>query len=95
MKIRSLLAGLLFVIPLAIPYLVLADQGDLPTKTSGPYVGIGAGYSKIDTRDGALSVGGEDFSYRLLGGYRFAHLPLPLGLDIGIEATYVDFGKVD
>jgi len=75
--------------------MVLADQGDLPTKTSGPYLGVGGGYSKIDTRDGSISVGGESVSYRLLGGYRFAHLPLPFDMDIGLEAAYADLGKVD
>ncbi len=91
MKLCNCLIGFL----LTVPCVALSDQGDLPTKTSGPYLGIGAGYSKIDTRDGSISVGGESISYRLLGGYRFAHLPLPFNIDLGIEAAYADLGKVD
>jgi len=91
MNARFLLGGCLLLIPL----LVWADHDDLPTKTSGPYLGIGVGYSTIDTLSDSVSVGGESFSYRVFGGYRFAHLPLPFGLDVGIEAAYVDFGKVD
>lgn len=91
MNARNLLAG----IWLAIPFAVWADQGDLPTRTSGPYLGIGVGYSKIDARNDQISISGEDFSYRLLGGYRFAHLPLPFDIDVGIEAAYVDLGEVD
>ncbi len=88
--LNSLLIGLL----LAIPGLAAAEQGDLPTKTSGPYLGIGGGYSTIDTQDTNISVSGEDFSYRGFGGYRFAQLPLPFNIDLGIEAGYVDFGKI-
>jgi len=39
MKTKILLVGLLLI----VPYVVLAEQGDLPTKSSGPYVGIGRG----------------------------------------------------
>ena len=91
MNLRIALAGVLLVLPL----IVTAGQDDLPGKTSGWYLGVGAGYAKIDTDNGAISVGGEDFSYRVLGGYRFAHIPLPLNIDLGIEAAYVDFGDVD
>ena len=93
MNARSLLAGLL----LTIPYVASGAQGDLPTQTSGTYLGIGAGSSQIDTRDGATTVGGTSVNYRAFGGYRFAHLPMPFGLDIdaGFEAAYVDIGEVE
>jgi hypothetical protein len=91
MKLNNLLIGVL----LAVPCAALSDQGDLPIKTSGPYAGVGGGFSKIDTRDGSISVGGESFGYRILGGYRFAHLPLPFNIDLGIEVAYADLGKVD
>ncbi len=93
MNARSLLAGLLFIIPIV----AFGDQGDLPTQTSGPYIGAGLGASQIDTRDGSTTVSGESFSYRLVGGYRFAHIPLPFGLnlDAGLEAGYADLGAVE
>lgn len=92
MKKQSCLLALML---LAVPLVTAAGPNDLPTKTSGFYLGVGAGYAKIDTDNGAISVGGEDFSYRALSGYRFAHIPLPLNIDLGLEAAYVDFGEVD
>lgn len=88
----------LWVIALLLaPCVTFAAQGDLPTKESGPYIGLGAGLSTIDTADGPTSVSGESFSYRVTGGYRFAHIPLPFNLDIdaGIEVAYVDIGEVN
>ncbi|HJP39856.1 MAG TPA: outer membrane beta-barrel protein [Gammaproteobacteria bacterium] len=98
MNTKSLLVGLL----LAAPFTV--DAGGLPTKTSGPYLGLGSGYSKIDARNDYLTVSDEDLSFRVLGGYRFAQIPqiplpfslkLDLGFDFGIEVAYVDLGEAE
>ncbi|MAF83373.1 MAG: outer membrane beta-barrel protein [Gammaproteobacteria bacterium] len=89
MNLRSLLVGIL----LTVPCTVHADG--LPTKTSGPYLGLGGGYSKIDARNDFVTVSGEDLSLRVLGGYRFAQIPLLFNLDLGIEVAYVDLGEVD
>jgi len=88
-------------IPLALilcammPASVWAAQGDLPTKTSAPYIGVGVGYNTIDAGDGDVTIDGETTGYRLFGGYRFAQIPLPFNIDLGVEVGYVDLGEIN
>lgn len=64
---------------------------------SGFYIGAGIGNSKIeaDARDqngDKFKVDGDDTGYKLIAGYNFGLIPL---VDLGVEASYVDFGKID
>ncbi len=93
MNMRSLLPAFLLILPM----LASGAQGNLPTKTSGAYFGVGVGASKIDARDSSTSVSGQSFNYRAMAGYRLVHLPEPFGLnlDLGFEAAYVDIGEIE
>jgi len=78
-----------------LPGIVWAAQGDLPTKTSAPYMGVGAGYTTIEASSSQVIIDGETVSYKLFGGYRFAQIPLPFNIDLGVEAGYADLGEVN
>jgi len=71
-----------------------AAEGDLPYRTPGPYLGVGAGYSDLELKNDPINVSGGDFGYKLFGGYRFPRAFLPWGINVGLEAAWVDLGEV-
>jgi len=63
---------------------------------SGFYLGGGIGQSrmKVDTTNVSgdeFKFDGNDTGYKIIAGYNFGLIPL---LDLGVEGSYVDFGKI-
>lgn len=71
-----------------------AAEGDLPYRTSGLYLGVGAGYSQLELDQPPLEVSGGDFGYKLLAGYRLPRGFLPWGINVGLEAAWMDLGEI-
>lgn len=69
-------------------------EGDLPYRTSGIYLGLGAGYSNQELEHDPVNVSGGDFGYKVFGGYRFPRAFLPWGINLGLEAAWSDLGEV-
>lgn len=84
---------LLCTLALLAPPGVWAAEGDLPYRTSGWYLGAGAGYSDLELKAPPVSVSGGDFAYRIFTGYRFPQAFLPLGLNLALEAAWADLGE--
>ena len=61
---------------------------------SGLYLGAGFGTATVDgsVPDVDTEFKGSDSAYKLIVGYNFGIVPL---LDLGVEASYVDFGKIE
>ncbi|KPK39811.1 MAG: hypothetical protein AMJ69_04660 [Gammaproteobacteria bacterium SG8_47] len=61
---------------------------------SGLYVGAGFGTATVDGSVPEVDTNfkGSDSAYKLIVGYNFGVVPL---IDLGVEASYVDFGKID
>ena len=78
---------------LLVPTLTWAAEGDLPLRTSGFYLGLGAGYSSIELKNDPVNVSGGDFGYKAFGGYRFPRAFLPWGINVGLEAAWVNLGE--
>jgi len=71
-----------------------AAEGDLPYRSPGFYFGAGAGYSDMELKNDPVNVSGGDFGYKLFGGYRFPRAFLPLGINLAVEAAWLDLGEV-
>jgi hypothetical protein len=76
-----------------LPFAALADRGDLPTRTSGFYLGAGGGYSQINVDSESGSTSSGQFAYKLLGGYRYRARFLPWGMSVALEGAYLDLGE--
>lgn len=63
----------------------LAAQPALAGEESGFYLGGSVGNAALDT-----SGVDDDTGYKVFGGYNFGLIPL---IDLGIEASYLDFGS--
>lgn len=70
-----------------------AAEGDLPYRTSGLYLGLGAGYSDLELKAPPVNVSGGDFGYKIFAGYRFPQAFLPWGINVALEAAWVDLGE--
>lgn len=77
MKLRTLAAALAFG--------ALATQPALAGEESGFYLGGSVGNAELD-----ISGLDDDTGYKVFGGYNFGLIPL---VDLGIEASYMDFGS--
>ncbi|MGI9343365.1 MAG: outer membrane beta-barrel protein [Gammaproteobacteria bacterium] len=76
------------------PGVAWAAEGDLPYRTSGFYLGLGAGYSDLELKAQPVNVSGGDFGYKAFAGYRFPRAFLPWGINIALEAAWADLGEV-
>lgn len=76
-----------------LPLVAWSAQGDLPARTSGVYLGVGAGYSQVDLETSVTDIGGNDFAYKVFAGYRFPQVWLPWDISVAIDAAYVDLGE--
>jgi len=66
--------------------LLAAPATSFAGADSGFYIGGGVGDASVDVGDFDES----DSAYKVFGGYNFGIVPL---IDLGIEASYVDFGN--
>lgn len=76
-----------------IPLVTWSAPGDLPKRTSGWYLGAGAGYGQTDVDVGVANVSASDFAYKIFAGYRLPQIWLPWDISIGLDAAYVDLGE--
>lgn len=75
---------------------VWAEQGDLPRRTSGVYLGAGLGYNQVDVKTEQVDLSGSDFSYKVFVGYQFPQYSfMPFDTYFAIEGGYIDIGTVD
>jgi OOP family OmpA-OmpF porin len=73
-----------------------AEQGDLPRRTSGFFVGGGLGYSDVDLQSDQLKLSGGDFSYKVFAGYQFPKYAfMPFDTFFALEGGYTDLGQID
>jgi len=73
-----------------------AEQGDLPRRTSGLFVGGALGYSAIDLQTEQVQLSGEDFSYKVFVGYQFPQYSfMPFDTFFALEGGYTDLGRID
>jgi len=87
--------GLFFILSF-LPFCVLAEQGDVPLRTSGFYVGGGIGYNQVDLKTEQLKLSGSDLSYTFFAGYQFPKYAfMPFDTFFALEGGYLDLGKVD
>lgn len=84
---------LLCALAVLAPARIWAAEGDLPYRTSGWYLGAGAGYSDLELEAPPVRVSGGDFAYRIFTGYRFPRGFLPFGLNLALEAAWADLGE--
>lgn len=77
-----------------IPLAGWAERGDLPVRTTGWYAGFGAGFSQMELSSGPVDISGSDFGYKLFGGYRFPRAFLPWGVNVALQAAYVQPGDI-
>lgn len=89
-KPRFIVVALLSLLPGS----VWAELGDLPVRTSGFYVGAGLGYTDVEANYGPAFISGSDLGYKLFGGYRLPRAFLPWGVNIALDAAYVNFGDI-
>jgi len=57
---------------------------------SGLYLGGSVGSAGFDVSDGSVQYKDNANAYKIFGGYNFGIIPL---INLGIEGSYVDFGK--
>lgn len=73
-----------------------AEQGDLPRRTSGFFVGGGLGYSSVDLKSEQLKMSGGDLGYKLFAGYQFPQYSfMPFDSFFALEGGYTDLGQID
>lgn len=84
---------LLFIVGCGVTW---AEQGDLPRRTSGFFVGGGLGYSDVDLQNDQLKLGGGDFAYKVFAGYQFPQYSfMPFDTFFALEGGYTDLGQID
>lgn len=86
--------SIVLVILLTMSSALYAQQGSLPSRTSGFYAGAGIGYNQTDLNSEAIVLSGNDFSFKVFGGYRFEPNFLPFNTSVSIEGAYVNLGKI-
>ena len=74
----------------ALPASVWAEQGDLPFRTKGFYIGAGLGISQVEMYAGPVIVDSGDTTTTIFVGYRLPYAPR--GINIALEGAYVDLG---
>ena len=74
----------------ALPASVWAEQGDLPYRTKGFYIGAGLGVSQVEMYAGPVIVDSGDTATTIFVGYRLPYSPR--GINIALEGAYVDLG---
>lgn len=89
-RIRLLLSILLLASSAA-----WAEQGDLPYRSDGFYVGLGGGLSALEFNSASYSVDGNDLATKGIFGYRLGKNFTRLGINVGVEAAYLDLGLVN
>lgn len=89
------LARLLPIVLLVAPGSVWAEQGDLPYRTAGLYVGIGGGFSAIEMKSGEIRVDDDDLATKLTLGYRLEKDFSRLGINLAVEGAYLDLGSIE
>jgi hypothetical protein len=87
MKRISILLPILFALPVA----VCADEGDLPYRTKGFYLGAGLGINQVEMKSGAVVIDSGDTTKKLLVGYRLPYSPR--GINVALEGAYMDLGN--
>ena len=85
-RILSLLV--LLILPMSLP----AEQGDLPIRTSGFYVGAALGSADAEIKTDLGSVSGSDTAWRFTAGYRWWNTFMPWDIDLGLEFSYIELG---
>ena len=70
-------------------------EGDLPYRTSGFYLGIGAGMANQSLDQNVVDISGTSFAWKATGGYRFPSGFMPWDSQLGLETSYVALGEVD
>ena len=89
MKRTSVLLPILFL--LSLPG--WAEQGDLPYRTSGLFVGAGLGVSNVEMNSGPVIIDSGDTSTRIFIGYRLPYSPK--GINIALQGAYFDLGNAN
>ncbi len=59
---------------------------------SGIYLGASLGSAGLDVSTGGVSYDDSATGYKIFGGYNFGLIPL---VNVGVEASYVDFGTAE
>jgi len=90
MKYLKILLPILVVVPGSL----WAEQGDLPYRTDGFYLGVGGGVSVIEMQAGPIQVDSDDLATKLTVGYRIQKDFSRLGINLAIEGAYLDLGVV-
>ena len=86
MKRIAILLPILFILSAT----VWAEQGDLPYRTKGFYIGAGLGVSQVEMYAGPVIVDSGDTTTTIFVGYRLPYAPR--GINIALEGAYVDLG---
>lgn len=79
---------------LIAPGLLWAEQGALPKRTNGFYVGVGGGLATIEMQAGEIKLDGEELATKLTLGYRMQRDFSRIGINLAVEGGYLDLGTV-
>jgi hypothetical protein len=82
---------ILLLVLVALPVSVRADQGDLPFRTKGFYLGAGLGISQVEMSAGPVIIDSGDTATKMFVGYRLPYSPR--GINIALEGAYMDLGN--
>jgi hypothetical protein len=82
---------ILLLVLVALPASVRADQGDLPFRTKGFYLGAGLGISQVEMNAGPVMIDSGDTAIKVFVGYRLPYSPR--GINIALEGAYMDLGN--
>jgi hypothetical protein len=92
-RLRTFVA-LVASVAACLPLVAWSAQGDLPLRSSGWYVGAGAGYAQADLKTDITDIGGNDVAWKLFGGYRLPQVWLPWNVSAAFDAAIVNLGEV-
>jgi hypothetical protein len=74
-----------------LPLSAWAEQGDLPDRTNGFYIGGGVGVSQVEMNSGPVVIDSGDTATTIFVGYRLPYSPR--GINIALEGAYLDLGN--
>ena len=78
---------------LALPVLVWGDEGDLPYRTKGFFIGAGLGQSQIEMNAGPIIIDSGNTAKTIYLGYRLPYSPR--GINIALQGAYLDLGNAN
>jgi opacity protein-like surface antigen len=73
----------------------LAQDRSWPRRTSGPYLGAGAGISHLEFDQSGIDIDDEDYGSQFFGGYLWRQDWLPVLTGVAVQAGYTDLGEAE